>query len=62
MTSTAGWLDFLGDVDYPENTGAIVKHARSRGVPQCVIDMLGKLPDREYGNAAEVNQAIGDIE
>ncbi len=62
MIGTAGMQEFLRDIDYPEDTGAIVKHAQSRGAPQGVIDMLRKLPDRMYGNAAEINQAIGDIE
>ncbi len=60
--STGEVQSYLGGIDYPANSKAVAKYAQDHGAPPEVVDLLNKLPaEKEYHNAADLNQAIGAI-
>jgi hypothetical protein len=53
---------FLSGMNYPANKDEIVKHARSRGADDNIMDTLERLPDDDFETPADVSKAIGKIE
>ncbi len=53
---------FLGGMDYPANKDEIVKHAKSKGADEKVMETLEQLPEDDYETPADVSKAIGQIE
>jgi hypothetical protein len=39
---------FLGGMNYPAGKDAVLKHAKGQNAPEDVIQVLEKLPDREF--------------
>lgn len=62
MVSTAEVLEYLHGVDLPKSKSDLVKYAQSRNAPQDVIDILNRMPDQQFGNAADITHAIGQID
>ncbi|HPW70045.1 MAG: DUF2795 domain-containing protein [Deltaproteobacteria bacterium] len=62
MVSTAEVLEAVKGIDLPKSKSELVDYARSRNVSQDIIDILNRLPDRQYGTASDITQAMGDIE
>ncbi|HON39676.1 MAG: DUF2795 domain-containing protein [Desulfomonilia bacterium] len=62
MVSAADVLEAIKGIDLPKSKSELVDYARSRNVPQDVIDVLNRLPDRRYRTASDITQAMGDIE
>lgn len=62
MVSTAEVLEAIKGIDLPKSKSELVDYARSKNASQDVVDMLGRLPDRQYGTASDITQAMGDIE
>jgi len=46
-------------VDFPADRDQIVEQAKSNGAPDQVVEEIGKLPDGDFQNVAEVMSAIG---
>jgi trehalose-6-phosphatase len=54
---------FLSGMDYPATKDEIVKHAKSRGADDNILDTLERLPDDDnFETPADVSKAIGKIE
>ncbi len=53
---------FLGGMDYPATKDEIVKHAKSKGADENIMDTLEQLPEDDYETPADVSKAIGQIE
>ncbi len=46
----------LKDIDYPVHKKDLIKHAKKHEASDKVIEVLEKLPDKEYKNAADVSK------
>jgi hypothetical protein len=62
MVSTAEVLEAIKGIDLPKNKADLIKYAQSRNASQDVLDILEKLPDQEFGNAADITHAVGEVE
>ena len=62
MVSTAEVLEAIKGIDLPKNKADLIKYAQSRNASKDVIDILNKLPDQEFGNAADITHAVGEVE
>ncbi|MDH6061621.1 DUF2795 domain-containing protein [Chrysosporum bergii ANA360D] len=51
----------LSGIDFPANKQNLVNHARGKNASQEVIDILQQMPEREYGNMADVEHAFGEV-
>lgn len=51
----------LSGIDFPANKEDLVNHARDKKANKEVINILQKMPEREYGNMADVEQAFGEV-
>jgi hypothetical protein len=62
MVSTAEVLEAIKGIDLPKNKADLIKYAQSRNASKDVLDILNKLPDQEFGNAADITHAVGEVE
>lgn len=62
MVSTGEVLEYLRGIDLPRSKIEIVQYAQSRNAPRGVIDILRKLPDVRFENAADITRAIDQVE
>jgi hypothetical protein len=62
MVSTGEVLEYLRGIDLPKNRSELVQYAQSKNAPQDVIDILNRIPDQQFGNAADITHAIGQVE
>lgn len=51
----------LSGIDFPANRQGLVNHARQKNASQEILEILQKMPDRQYGDMAEVEQAFGEV-
>ncbi|MEA5513198.1 DUF2795 domain-containing protein [Nodularia sp. UHCC 0506] len=51
----------LSGIDFPANKQDLVNHAREKKANQEVINVLQQMPEREYGNMADVEHAFGEV-
>lgn len=51
----------LSGIDFPADKQELVRHAREKNANQEVIDILQKMPERQYNNMADVEHAFGEI-
>lgn len=51
----------LSGINFPANKQGLINHARQKNSSQEVIDILQKIPDREYTNMADVEQGFGQV-
>lgn len=50
---------YLRGVDFPANRNALIRHARRRDADGDVLDLLGHIPNRDYGSMADVMKGVG---
>jgi hypothetical protein len=50
----------LKGLDFPAKKDRLISFAKEHGADPDVITVLEKLPDREYGNMAEVMKGYGE--
>jgi len=62
MVSTAEVLEAIKGIDLPKSKADLIKYAQSRNASKDVIDILNKIPDQEFGNAADITHAVGEVE
>ena len=62
MVSTAKVSQFLEGLDFPATKQECVEYAHRRNAPQDVMDVLHRLPDRQYFSMAGIWDAIGNLE
>ncbi|HEV7928667.1 MAG TPA: DUF2795 domain-containing protein [Nitrosospira sp.] len=53
---------FLGGMNYPAKKDEIVKHAKSKGADDKIMETLEQLPEESFQTPADVSKAIGQIE
>jgi len=53
---------YLKGIDFPAEKEDLIDHALENGAPDEVIVVLERMPDREYGSAADVAKGIGEAE
>ncbi|GAX35837.1 DUF2795 domain-containing protein [Nodularia sp. NIES-3585] len=51
----------LSGIDFPVNKEGLVSHAREKKANKEVINILQQMPEREYGNMADVEHAFGEV-
>ncbi|MHB1006071.1 MAG: DUF2795 domain-containing protein [Chloroflexota bacterium] len=62
MVSTATISQALQGISFPCSKQECVSYARQHNSPQDVLDVLQRLPDRQYFSMAGIWDAVGDIE
>lgn len=53
---------FLSGMDYPASKEEVVKHAKSKGADENMMQTLEQLPDESFETPADVSKAIGQID
>ncbi len=53
---------FLGGMDYPAGKEDLVEHAEQQDADEEVLDVLRRIPEREYDGPNAVSHEIGKIE
>jgi hypothetical protein len=53
---------FLGGMDYPANKDEIVRHAKSKGADEKIMETLEQLPEESFETPADVSKAIGKMD
>ncbi|WP_185961225.1 DUF2795 domain-containing protein [Telmatospirillum sp. J64-1] len=51
---------FLKNMDFPAKKDDLVKHAKGNDADKDVLDVLQQMPQREYGNMADVMKGLGE--
>jgi hypothetical protein len=59
--SAAEVQKFLKGMDYPAGKQDVISQAQKNNAPSDVINVLGKINDRQFNSAADVSKAIGDV-
>jgi Protein of unknown function (DUF2795) len=52
---------YLKNVNFPANKQKIVEMAKSAGAPENVLQMLNKLPDKQYTQQHEIEQEFSKM-
>ena len=53
---------FLGGIDYPCSKNDLIKTAEGKGADERVMNMLNRLPDKEYDAPTAVTREIGNLQ
>ncbi len=53
---------YLGGIDYPCSKQDLLKTAKSKGADQNVMDVINRLPDKQYQKPTDVTKEIGKVE
>lgn len=53
---------YLGGIDFPANRQNLVDHARANKADEQVLDILKRMPDKEYRNMADVTKSMGRLD
>jgi hypothetical protein len=53
---------FIGGMDYPASKDEIVKHAEQSGADENVMDVLSRIPERQYDGPNAVSQEISEAQ
>lgn len=59
MQAPANIARCLGGMDFPANKEDIVEYAEDNDADDELLSRLERLPDKQYGNMADVMQGIG---
>lgn len=54
--------EHLSGVDYPASKQDLKRHAQNQNAPSDVVDVIDRMPDQEYGSAADVAKGVGKAE
>lgn len=57
--SPASITTCLKGIDYPANRRMLIDKARSNGADSSLIELISQMPDKEYGNMADVMECYG---
>ncbi len=52
---------FLGGMKYPSARGVLVDHAEAAGADREILDLLLRLPDRNFASPADLSHAVAVI-
>jgi len=53
---------FLKGIDFPVSKQSLINHAKQNKAPDDVMQLLQRMPDKEYGSAADIAREIGKLE
>ena len=59
--SPASLQKYLGGIDYPADKQKLMSTARDNNAPDTVMDVIQRLPDRQYNGPTEVSRAFGEM-
>lgn len=51
----------LGGLDYPVQKQQLLDKAKSEGADRNIMNIIGKLPDQEYGSPVAVSRELGKL-
>jgi hypothetical protein len=57
--SPANVAQYLKGIDFPVRKKDLISHAKANDADEQVIEVLGRMPDNEYGNMADVMKGYG---
>ncbi|HLI13755.1 MAG TPA: DUF2795 domain-containing protein [Alphaproteobacteria bacterium] len=60
--SPANIAHHLKGIDFPARKEDLVRHARENHAQREVLDVIEKMPERDYGNMADVMKGVGKAE
>jgi len=53
---------YLKGIDFPSSKQSLINHAKQNNAPDGVMQLLQRMPDKEYGSAADIAREIGKLE
>jgi hypothetical protein len=53
------WVTHLGKLDLPAERDELVKQARAHGMDDELIEVLQRMPEKQYGSLDEVSRILG---
>ncbi len=53
---------YLGGIDFPANKQNLIDHARANKADEQVLDILNRMPDKEFWSMADVTKSMGRLE
>ncbi|MFL6338935.1 MAG: DUF2795 domain-containing protein, partial [Nitrososphaeraceae archaeon] len=65
--SAATIAKVLSGIDFPKRKNSIKEYAKKKVSnievedPNTILDIIDKLPDREYNNMADVEKSVGSV-
>jgi hypothetical protein len=62
MVATGEVMEYIKGIDLPQDKKGLISYVQSRNAPQEVLDILNKLPEQQFGNAADITHAISQVE
>jgi len=52
---------YLKGLDYPANKDAVIARARQSHAPESILDILMRLPNKEYSRPTDISSALGKL-
>ncbi len=62
MVSTADVMQAVSGIDLPKSKQEVVDYAKKKGASGEVMSALQKLPERQYEDATDITEAMGEME
>jgi uncharacterized protein DUF2795 len=60
--SPANIAKYLGGIDFSADKDDIVEHAEEQNADDEVLSVLQRIPDKQYGNMADLMKGVGAVE
>lgn len=52
---------YIGGIDFPASKDQLIDHARDKGAPKEVLELMQDFPDQQYGSAIDVSRGVGQV-
>ncbi len=59
--SPASLQKYLAGIDYPADKQKLMNTARDHNAPDTIMDVIRRLPDREFNGPTDVSRAFGEL-
>jgi len=53
---------YLSGIDFPVTRDELIRHAQRQDADEGVLELLGHLPNRDYGSMADVMKGVGQAQ
>jgi hypothetical protein len=60
--SPANIAKHLKGISFPAKQPDLVEHARKQKAKREIVELLEKMPDRDYSDMADVMKGVGEVE
>lgn len=50
---------YIGGLDFPCDKEELIDHAREKGAPDEVLELMEQFPEQQYGSAVDVARGVG---